>query len=122
MRRILILAATTVALTDILSVVAVQMVGFHFGWRGPVLLVIYALAGYCAGRVGGLRAAMLVGSMSASVDSIAAVLWAIGSGRLPDQYSVPSLILIAILIPVFAALVGALGGSFAPRPRRHAAA
>jgi hypothetical protein len=121
MRRILIAAMTTVALCDILSAIATRTVGFHFGWRGPILLVIYALAGYSARRIASLRAAMFVGLTSA-VDSIGAVVWAIGSGRLPDPYSVPNLIAMAILIPVFGALFGGLGGFFAPSPRPHAAA
>jgi hypothetical protein len=116
MGRVLIAAMIAVALCDILSALATRPFGFHFGWRGPFLLVIYVIAGYSARRVAGLRAAMVVGLTSATVDSIGAVVWAMGSGRLPDQYNLPSPIAMAILIPVFGALLGALGGLFAPSP------
>jgi hypothetical protein len=95
MRRILLAAMTTVALCDILSAIATRAVGFHFGWRGPFLLVVYVIAGYFARRVAGLKAAMFAGFMSATIDAIAAVLWATGSGRLPAEYTVPNLIAMA---------------------------
>jgi hypothetical protein len=122
MRRIVILALATVALSDAFSVIAVHAVGFHFGWRGPFLLVIYMLAGYAARRIGGLGAAMSVGLTAAAVDAVASLSWALGSGRVPDEYPVANLVTMAMLIPVFGALAATVGGFFAHPPHRPAAA
>jgi hypothetical protein len=110
-RHILMLAIATVVLVDVLGAVAdANGFGFHFGWRGPLLVAVYFGAGFFAGRLGSVRAATIVGLASGSVDAAIAVIWAIGFGRLPDEYVGPVLVEIAVGIVVLAALFGALGG------------
>ena len=122
MRRVVIAAMTSVAVCDVVSAVAVPVIGFHFGWRGPILLAIYAIAGYFARRVGGLRAPMLVGLASATVDAVIAVAWAIGPGRFSDQYAVANTAVTVIIILALGALFGTIGGVLAPPSRRRVTA
>jgi len=123
MRRILILAIAAVVLVDVLGAVAdANEVGFHFGWRGPLLIAIYAGAGFFAGRLGNVRAATIVGLASGSVDAALGVIWAIGFGRLPDEYVGPVLAEIVVGVVVLATLSAVLGGLFGRPTNTEAAA
>jgi hypothetical protein len=118
------LAIAAVVLVDLLGAAAdVSGLGFHFGWRGPLLLAICAGAGFLGGRVASVRAATMIGLVSGAVDAGIAVTWMtweIDVGRLPDTHG-GSVLAIAVGIVAFAGVFGALGGLLARSTAQEAA-
>lgn len=125
MQRIRMLAIAAVVLVDLLGAAAdVSELGFHFGWREPLLIAIYLGAGFLCGRVANIRAATIMGLVLGAVDAgiaVAWMTWEISVGRLPDTY-VGSVLAIAVSIGAFAAVFGALGGLLARSTAKEAAA
>lgn len=123
-RRVLYLAIAGTLLFDLLAAIATRASGFHYGWRGPGSILIYAIAAYIAGRIANLKSAILVAASAAVADATVgwAMAWAIGPGRPPAEFQhLPLLVGIVIGITLTGASVGLVGGLFGRLHSRYAA-
>jgi hypothetical protein len=123
--RILLVAAVVVLVFDTVGAIASSRLGFAYSSLSPISMFIYAAAGFAAGRLAGLKAAVSIGSAVAMIEATLGwfISWQIGPGRPPAEYSGVGAVLIAIMIVIATgAIFGLLGGGAARLVRRRTAA
>jgi hypothetical protein len=115
--RVAVLGAAAVVTFDILASLASRRFGFAYARASFGSYLIYLGIGFFAARVSASNAigvAALVAGIAGLIDASIgwAVSWALGPGRLPEtvQLGVARWVSTALIVVVFAAAVGALGG------------
>jgi hypothetical protein len=124
-RRVLLIAAIAVLAVDTIGAIASIHLGFAYSSLSPISMFIYAAAGFAAGRLAGLRAAVSIGAAVALIEATLGwfISWQIGPGRPPEEYAGVGAVLIAIaVVTATGALFGLVGGSAARFVRRRSAA
>jgi hypothetical protein len=111
-RRVLPFAVLAVLLLDTVGSLAADHYGFEYGRLAVVSYALYALAGWAAGRLGGLRGAALVGFCTGLVDATIgwAISWAIGPGRPPAGAGLPLVLALGMVWAVGSTTAVALAG------------
>lgn len=123
--RVLLIAAIVVLVFDTVGAIASAQLGFAYSSLSPISMFIYAAAGFAAGRLAGLRAAVSIGSAVALIEATLGwfISWQIGPGRPPEEYAGVGAVLVAItIVTAMGAVFGLLGGAAARLVRRRTAA
>ena len=114
MNRLLTTGALVILLFDLAGSLASEALDFFYAWLTVGSFLIYALFGFFAARLDGLKYAAVAGGVVALVESTAgwALSWAIGPGRPPDGYTglLPLIGTVAVVV-VTGVGIGLLGGA-----------
>ncbi len=114
-RGVILLGSIAVLLFDALASSLSLQFGFAYARAAIGTYVIYAFAGFLAGRFGGWKHGALVGVALGLVDATIgwAVSWFIGPGKPVDGASLTPILWIGVALTVMllGAILGAIGGA-----------